>query len=139
MKCPECLFENDVSARKCMNCGHKFSSPRITKSAKRKPHSSYISDYFGFRSLITPLLIKIIYLLGSMVVTFTGIAVIVSPDTVSNYVGSYGPSLADGVLLLLGGNLVWRMLCEGAILLFSLHDMLVSIDARYEAQLRRLS
>jgi hypothetical protein len=28
------------------------------------------------------------------------------------------------------GNLVWRILCEGAILLFSLHELLVSIDTR---------
>jgi hypothetical protein len=28
------------------------------------------------------------------------------------------------------GNLVWRIMCEGAILLFSLHELLVGIDTR---------
>lgn len=39
-------------------------------------------------------------------------------------------SLALGVAALVMGNLVWRIMCEGAILLFSLHELLVSIDTR---------
>ena len=33
-----------------------------------------------------------------------------------------------GILALIFGNLAWRMLCEGAILLFSLHEILVSLE-----------
>ncbi len=33
-----------------------------------------------------------------------------------------------GILALIFGNLAWRMLCEAAILLFSLHEILVSLE-----------
>ena len=50
-----------------------------------------------------------------------------------------GPILSrvGGILVLLVGNLVWRMMCEGAILLFSLHELLVSIDTRAKALVRQ--
>jgi hypothetical protein len=32
---------------------------------------------------------------------------------------------------------VWRMVCEGAILLFSLHEILVSLDNRVRVLVRR--
>lgn len=139
MKCPECLFENDVSAHKCMNCGRRFRAPQGRKPAKRKSSCGYFWKYFEFRTLITPIVIKSIYMLGSMVITFAGLIAIVSPEVIRNYGGGYIDSLSNAILLLLGGNLVWRILCEGAILLFSLHEILTSMETRYEQLLRRLS
>ncbi|MCA1615014.1 MAG: hypothetical protein LC795_15455 [Acidobacteria bacterium] len=39
-------------------------------------------------------------------------------------------SLAAGVTLLLLGNLFWRLLCEGWIIIFSMHEMIAAIERK---------
>ena len=75
-------------------------------------------------------LIKVVYIVGACFITAAGLLSILSPETLNEY--EAGPILTrlGGILVLLVGNLVWRMMCEGAILLFSLHELLVSIDTR---------
>jgi hypothetical protein len=93
-------------------------------------YTSFYAEYFAFRELVTPQLIKVIYIVGACFITAAGILSILSPETLNEY--EAGPILTrlGGILVLLVGNLVWRMMCEGAILLFSLHELLVSIDTR---------
>lgn len=126
MKCPQCLAENDVSAMKCSACDHVFAPQRV----KSTQYTSFYAEYFAFRELVTPQLIKVVYIVGACFITAAGLVSILSPETLNEY--DVGPILSrlGGVFLLLVGNLVWRMMCEGAILLFSLHELLVSIDTR---------
>lgn len=126
MKCPQCLAENDVSAMKCSACDHVFAPQRV----KSTQYTSFYAEYFAFRELVTPQLIKVVYIVGACFITSAGLVSILSPETLNEY--DVGPILSrlGGVFLLLVGNLVWRMMCEGAILLFSLHELLVSIDTR---------
>jgi hypothetical protein len=67
-------------------------------------------------------------LIGVVAITIVSIFAIVSPDTFAAYGGDSTRVMFMGILLLVLGNLVWRMLCEGAILLFSLHEILVSLE-----------
>ena len=124
MKCPQCLTENDVSAAKCSACDHVFAPQR----AKSVPYRSFYAEYFAFRELVTPQLIKVVYIVGTCLITAAGLLSILSPETLNEY--DAGPVLSrlGGIFVLLVGNLMWRMMCEGAILLFSLHELLVSID-----------
>ncbi len=126
MKCPQCLTENDVSATKCSICEHAFA----TQQVKSVRYTSFYAEYFAFRELVTPQLIKVVYIVGACFITAAGLLSILSPGTLNEY--EVGPILTrvGGILVLLVGNLVWRMMCEGAILLFSLHELLVSIDTR---------
>jgi hypothetical protein len=68
---------------------------------------------------VTPQLIKVVYIVGACFITAAGLLSILSPETLNEY--EAGPILTrlGGILVLLVGNLVWRMMCEGAILLFS--------------------
>lgn len=68
---------------------------------------------------MTPQLIKVVYIVGACFITAAGLLSILSPETLNEY--EAGPILTrlGGILVLLVGNLVWRMMCEGAILLFS--------------------
>jgi hypothetical protein len=86
---------------------------------------------------VTPQLIKVVYIVGALFITAAGILSIVSPDTLEEY--EAGPIVIrlGGIAVLLIGNLVWRMMCEGAILLFSLHELLVSIDMRARVLVRQ--
>ncbi|MBX3331662.1 MAG: DUF4282 domain-containing protein [Nitrospira sp.] len=126
MKCPQCMTDNDVSATKCSVCEHAFTPPRV----KSVGYTSFYAEYFAFRELVTPQLIKVVYIVGACFITAAGLLSIVSPETLNEY--DAGPILSrlGGIFVLLVGNLVWRMMCEGAILLFSLHELLVSIDTR---------
>ncbi|OQW34787.1 MAG: hypothetical protein A4E19_17885 [Nitrospira sp. SG-bin1] len=133
MKCPECLTENDASATKCSMCGHSFAPPPVRPVV----YTSFYGGYFAFRELVTPHLIKTIYIVGACFITAAGIWAILSPETLVGY-GEY-PILSrfGGIMVLLVGNLVWRMACEAAILLFSLHEILVSLDNRARALMLR--
>jgi len=119
-------MENDVAATKCSTCDHVFTPQRI----KAVRYMSFYAEYFAFRELVTPQLIKVIYIVGACFITAAGLLSILSPGTLNEY--DAGPLLTrfSGILVLLVGNLVWRMMCKGAILLFSPHELLVSIDTQ---------
>lgn len=133
MKCPQCFTENDASATKCLVCDQALSPQRV-KSVR---YPSFYAEYFAFRELVTPQLIKVVYLVGACFITAAGILSIVAPGALEEYEGGPIVTRLGGIAVLLVGNLVWRMMCEGAILLFSLHEMLVSIDMRVGVLVRQ--
>ena len=100
-------------------------------------YTSFYAEYFAFRELVTPQLIKVVYLVGACFITAAGLLSIVSPDTLDEYAAGPIVTRLGGFAVLLIGNLVWRMMCEGAILLFSLHELLVSIDMRASVLVRQ--
>ncbi|MCK4416668.1 MAG: DUF4282 domain-containing protein, partial [Candidatus Latescibacteria bacterium] len=75
--------------------------------------------FFSFRTMISTTLIKIIYALGMIGLTIGGIVMIVQGAEKRQLIG---------VALIVFGNLLWRIVCEGWILLFSMHDILGSIE-----------
>jgi len=81
-----------------------------------------INRYFEFRTLITPNIIKACYFFGAFIITALSIFLILSPEE--------GKGITYGILILVFGNILWRVMCEVIILLFSLHDVAVSIEAR---------
>jgi hypothetical protein len=128
MKCPECLGVNDNEATTCKSCGYRFR----TQEASPDTHENFIGRYFGFRKLITPALIKFSYLVGALAITFCSVIGIFFPNTFTAYGRDSTRVVLIGILVLVFGNLAWRMLCEGAILLFSLHEILLSLDDKAE-------
>ncbi len=78
-----------------------------------------VGGFFSFRTMISPHLIKIIYVLGMMGLSIIGFGMIVYAEPAAMWMG-------PAVIVL--GNLLWRIFCEGLILLFSMHDILGSID-----------
>lgn len=124
MKCPECLGVSEDDATECSTCGYKFPTPETTVET----HEDFVGRYFGFRKLITPALIKWTYGLGALAITATCVIAIISPVTFIDYGRDSNKVTFGGILALILGNLVWRMICEGAILLFSLHEVAVSIE-----------
>jgi len=78
--------------------------------------------FFSFRKMVSPILIKIIYSVGLIGITLYGFYAIFGNTTAQMKV--------IGLLSILLGNLFWRILCEGWILLFSIHDILGSIEKK---------
>jgi hypothetical protein len=96
--------------------------PEEEKPAEQPPQiwgENWLEDFLTFKVMITPFLIKTIYLLGVAILILVGIYAMIS-----------GPNEARviGLLVFTIGNLFWRVWCELAILFFRMHDLLRSID-----------
>lgn len=74
--------------------------------------------FLAFRKMISVELIKAVYLLGALAIAGAGFVAIVRGQ------------LGAGLLVIIGGNVLWRLLCEGGILLFSIHELLASIERK---------
>jgi Na+(H+)/acetate symporter ActP len=79
------------------------------------------NDFITFRYLITPTLITIVYIIGAVLITLAALAAMVR--------GGAG-GLLVGLLVLVFGNLYWRVILEFVMVLFRMNDSLRSIDRR---------
>ena len=88
--------------------------------------------YFSFQKLITPRFVKVIYVVGLLAMTASGIGLAIwaglglRSATLPTRVGVY--YIAIGASVAIVGNLVWRVLCEIWIVLFNIHNLLGSIE-----------
>lgn len=79
-------------------------------------NNNFMVDFFSFRKMVSSFIVKILYALGLISITLTGIGVL------------FKWNFMFGLLVLVGGNLAWRLICEAAILLFNIHHELVRIS-----------
>jgi len=82
------------------------------------------ANFFSFRKMFSLTLIKIIYVLGMLSVTISGIVMVIGS---ASYINNNPVPFLIGIAIIILGNLIWRILCEGWILLFSVHEQLVNI------------
>ena len=81
-----------------------------------------MKDFFNFKTMISPTLIKIIYVIGAVGILFGSFA---AADGISGFTGGGSAGGAfTALLLLILGELFWRIACENMILFFSMHDIL---------------
>ena len=81
--------------------------------------------FFSFQILISGSLIKIAYILGVVALLIGGISVLLIDYRHDYEFDLMGLLIA--VAIMVGGNLLWRIICEVFILSFSLHETAVSI------------
>ena len=99
-----------------------------------------IGNYFGFRWLITPTIIKILHVLGLILLNLAmlgsfivGLVVLIAGSTQVDLEGSI-KILAIVGFIIVGFitfflvNILWRMACENIILFFSIHEMISGIE-----------
>jgi hypothetical protein len=96
--------------------------------------------FFSFRTLISPIVIKIIYVLGILGLTIGGIVMImVGLDVMGlgaeqlNILGTEifvnrQILIGIGIALIVFGNIGWRLFCESWILLFRIRDILGLVE-----------
>ncbi len=99
--------------------------------------------YFSFHKLITSSIIKALYVLGAVFITLWGIYMIVSPFVFPHPTPTFSPfnpamqqtsnsvsplPIIMELLIILFGNIFWRVYCEVAIVLFSIHENLVDVN-----------
>jgi hypothetical protein len=82
-----------------------------------------LRDFLAFRYLITPGLVTIIYAIGAIFIT---LAALLLPASANQGAGG----ILAGLLILVFGNLYWRVILEFVMVLFRINDSLASIDRR---------
>ncbi len=98
-----------------------------------------MAEYLSFHRMLSTSIIKALYGIGAGIISlvgfvglvygFTLFAIELDADEVNTYLADQHLIMAGvslGVLLL--GNLFWRLICEAWILIFSIHEVLVSIE-----------
>ncbi len=106
-------------------------------AANSVPRGNLVTDYFSFRYMVTPGLIGVIYLLGAVIITAVAIWVLIEGPL--NVTGApLPPSAPTGrlgaVVLLVVGNVAWRVICEFYMVAFRIHDAITSLDRKTAGQ-----
>src|SRR5262245_62157918 len=81
------------------------------------------SDFFNFRYMVTPAVIKVIYILGVVLISVGSIGYIST--------GIFGGGgIVASLLFLVLGNIYWRVLMEVVMVLFGIHEGVRSIERK---------
>lgn len=76
-------------------------------------------DFFSFKFLITPIIIRVVYLIGAVLITLAALVALLQG-------GAQG--LVSGILIFLFGQLFFRVYLEIVMLFFGMHDALRAIE-----------
>lgn len=80
-----------------------------------------IAAYFAFETFISASLIRAMYFIGMLSITYSSYTITTN---------SVDYRSAAGAALLVFGNLFWRIICEGLIIFFRIHESLDSINRK---------
>lgn len=95
--------------------------PWTPEPASGSGSGTSFSDFLSFRYLITPTFITVIYVIGAVLITLSGAATLL---------GSGPGAAVSGIVVLVVGNLWWRIILEFVMVLFRMNSALQSIDRR---------
>ncbi|MGB9666541.1 MAG: DUF4282 domain-containing protein [Candidatus Cryosericum sp.] len=90
------------------------------------PKEEWWSNFINFRKLLMFSLIKYLYILGALVVTVAGLRAMFSRSYSYWGIGGFWQGLA----ILVIGNFVWRLTCEGLIVLFRIAEGVSNIESK---------
>lgn len=135
MICQNCGKEIPDGSKFCPYCGANQSEVLLKKqSAGLGDENRYYREessggYFSFRTMVTPIIVKWVYVIGMIAITIWGIIVMFGGG--GGYYGSpRGGFFFIGLSIIVLGNLIWRVICEEIILIFSIHEVLASIERK---------
>jgi len=81
---------------------------------KEETNEMTLGEFFSFKFMISPKLIQIIYILGAVAITVGSLVFMRERFWI-------------GILSIIVGNLVWRLVCETAIIFFKMNEQLAMI------------
>lgn len=120
------LFSESADRAKSSDGGADQSPHKNVSGSGFSKRNSPYKDFFAFKKLISTTIIRYMYFIGALIIT---VGLFVTPLT-----GDYSGE-AFALFWILGipvGNIIWRIICENLIVIFDIHDTLVSIDEKLE-------
>jgi len=92
-------------------------------------NNSSFHDFIVFKKFISTKLIMFVYAIGSLYITYRGLITIVKRGrSLLGISTDFSERLLLGLAIIVIGNLIWRVICEGLSVLFMIHDSLFSIE-----------
>ena len=99
-----------------------------------------LNKFIKFEELITPAVITIVYLLGVIVIVLGSLVVMAMSFKSGSSSMFYksepsfdGMMIVAGLLYLVFGNIIWRMLCEFIVVIFKINEHMSSLDSYFIA------
>jgi len=91
-----------------------------------------MSAYISFKRFITPTFIMIIYILGALVITIGSFIIMFVDFNVAGQGVSLGGGVGIiiGIVMLIFGNLAWRILCEYWVVQFRIYEEIAALNRR---------
>jgi len=75
----------------------------------------FLADFISFQTFVSSFMIQFVYAIGVVFITISGIIYMKS-------------NVLIALLAIVVGNILWRLICEACIVLFQIHNSLVSIE-----------
>ena len=92
-----------------------------------------MKDFFKFKKMIAPIIIPILFLIGTVFCVITGIVFIIM-GTVGEFRPNGGETVLLGLAYIFIGPIIMRVYCEFLIILFSVNDKLTDIKDLLKSQ-----
>jgi hypothetical protein len=91
-----------------------------------------MSGYISFKRFITPTFIMVIYILGALVITIGSFIIMFVDFNVAGQGVSLGGGVGIiiGIVMLIFGNLAWRILCEYWVVQFRIYEEIAALNRR---------
>jgi len=108
---------------------------KLNKSEVQFSQTNFWRDFLGFKKMVSPILIKVYYFLGLVIITIWGLVSLINglSSDWEERVPFWNISVAQyealfGFLMITLGNLLHRLVCESLIVLFGIFERLNSIE-----------
>jgi hypothetical protein len=89
-----------------------------------------MKDFWAFRTMVTPVIIQVIFWIGALVTLVAGAVMIIYGAT--NYEMGMGRYIWKGILVFVLGPLLVRVYCEILIIFFRMNETLTEIKHAIE-------
>jgi len=87
------------------------------------------ADFMSFKKLISGVLVQFVYAIGVVYIFVSGIEIVFKKEYGFFSAINSNNHVMIGLLIIVVGNILWRLLCEAYIVIFQMHDLLVSIKS----------
>ena len=129
MFCTKCGAALTEGAALCSQCGTApgrtdnqnptGTQPDVATTPALPPDSGNFQSFLNFDFMITPTIMKIIYIVGSVIIIIGALVGLFSGYTIAVLISIFGGAFA---------LLVFRMLCEVNILFFKMHESIKQLQ-----------
>jgi len=124
MFCSKCGTNAGQGSTQCPQCGEKIGEKiggnSFTVTVPPMPDSSQVSRFLSFDIMITPAIMKVIYVIVSVVIFFASFAM-----AIAGFGGFVG--FLVGLIMALFSLVFWRVACEQMLLFFTINRTLREI------------